>query len=293
MNTCKFSQWQIWEAGPKFDFKSLIETLDGGQSFAWSQKESYLEGVFNQMLVRLKLEGSNLAISVPESYDIQSVYAHLSEYFALDIDFKKIRNDLPWRSDPILKTAMTAFPKLRILRQPLGDTLFGFLCSSTKQIPQIKEIVHLSSKYYGKEIFQGYHALPSWKTLSSLSEANLRALKLGYRARYIYQSAQHINANPNLLLELSTLSTIEAKQALLNLPGIGSKIADCILLFALSRLESFPIDTWIEKILKKAYGLEGFSRKELQSFAKAHFGEYAGYAQQFLFSAARSRDLKL
>lgn len=293
MNTCKFSRWQCWEESPKFDTKSFIETFDGGQSFTWNRQEHYLEGIFKHSVVRLKLEGQSLSISVPESCKLNEVFAELSKYLALEIDFKKIRNDLPWRSDPILKKSMAAFPHLRILRQPLEDTLFGFLCSSTKQITQIKEIIYLASKQHGQEIAPGYYSVPTWEQLASISEKELRALKLGYRARYIHDSAQAIKAHPQILRELTQLSTFEAKQTLLKLPGIGSKIADCVLLFALGRLDSFPIDTWIEKILRKAYGLESHSTQQLQSFAKAHFGNHAGYAQQFLFAAARSGTLKL
>lgn len=293
MKACTFTKWQTWTNSPKFDNKSFIETFDGGQSFAWVRSQDYLEGIFNNTVVRLRLNNRKLMIAIPKTADKETIEKALSNYLALDVDFNKIKNELPWRSDPILKQSIDAFPYLRILQQPLEETLFGFLCSSTKQIAQIKEIVQTTSSHYGKEPYPGYHSLPSWKRLASLSETDLRGLKLGYRARYIHQTAQQLKSNPNLLTSLPNLSTIEAKKLLLSLPGVGSKIADCILLFGLGRLESFPIDTWIEKILRKAYGLDTFSTEQLQSFARAHFGDYAGFAQQFLFAAARSGELKL
>ena len=293
MKACTFTEWQTWTDSPKFDNKSFIETFDGGQSFAWVRTQDYLEGIFNKTVVRLRLNNRKLMIAIPKTADQETIYKALSSYLALDLDFTKIKNALPWRSDPILKQSIDAFPYLRILQQPLEETLFGFLCSSTKQIAQIKEIVQTTSSHYGKEPYPGYHSLPSWERLASLSETDLRRLKLGYRARYIHQTAQQLKSNPNLLSSLPNLSTIEAKKLLLSLPGVGSKIADCILLFGLGRLESFPIDTWIEKILRKAYGLDTFSTEQLQSFAQAHFGDYAGFAQQFLFAAARSGELKL
>ncbi len=293
VKACTFTEWQTWNNSPKFDNKSFIETFDGGQSFAWVRSQDYLEGIFNKTVVRLRLYNKKLLISIPKTADIETTYKALSDYLALTVDFNKIKNELPWRSDPILKQSINAFPYLRILKQPLEETLFGFLCSSTKQIAQIKEIVQTTSTYYGKTQYSRYHSLPSWERIASLSETDLRGLKLGYRARYIHQTAQRLKSNPNILTSLPNLNTIEAKKLLLSLPGIGSKIADCILLFGLGRLESFPIDTWIEKILRKAYGLETLSTQQLQSFAKAHFGDYAGFAQQFLFAAARSGELKL
>jgi len=288
-----FTEWKSWRESPQFDPESFLETLDGGQSFSWNRKESYLEGSFKEYLYRLKLEGNTLSISIPQKLDYENALAHLGEYFALKTDFQGIIDTLPWRSDQNLKRAIEAYPNLRILKQPLNEALFGFLCSSTKQIPQIKEMFKLTAQKYGPEVHMQLHALPNWDLIAQLEETDLRKLKLGYRARYIHKTAQKIKAEPDWLNSLHTMDTDQAKKELLSLPGVGSKIADCVLLFSLGRLESFPIDTWIAKILKRAYGLEGFSNDQLQAFSRNHYGPYAGYAQQFLFSAARSGVLKL
>ena len=119
-------------------------------------------------------------------------------------------------------------------------------------------------------------------------EIRLRAAKLGYRARYIYQTARFLAERPGWLETIEVAPTEEARIRLLELPGVGRKIADCTLLFGAGRLEAFPIDTWVEKILTHSYQLEGWKLTQLQDFARIHFGNSSGYAQQYLFAAARA-----
>ncbi|MGB0745205.1 MAG: DNA-binding protein, partial [Opitutales bacterium] len=176
----------------------------------------------------------------------------------------------------------------RILRQPLGETLFSFLCSSTKQIPQIKAICEAVADDLGDRLPDGSAALPSWPQLAAAGEERLRAAKLGYRARYIHQTAVYLAENPDYLNLTEQAPTEVARVRLMHLPGVGRKIADCTLLFGMARLEAFPIDTWVQKILTRAYGLKGWKNEQLLDFARAHFGPSAGLAQQYLFAAARA-----
>lgn len=293
MNETQFTSWQKWPESPYFDTKSFYETFDGGQSFAWDRKPDYIEGQFLKSIFRLRLDKHRIVFSIPQTANLKKAKLTLAQYLANDIDFEALKDVLPWRSDLILKQAIEAYPHLRILRQPLPETLLGFLCSSTKQIPQIKQILRLSAESHGEITESDFKCLPTWEILAGLEENQLRKLKLGYRANYIKKSADFLKENPDFLKELPNLSTIEAKKNLLKLPGVGEKIADCVLLFGLGRMESFPIDTWIEKILIEFYRLEGYSKEQLQQFALSHFGANAGYAQQFLFSAARSEAITI
>ena len=177
---------------------------------------------------------------------------------------------------------------LRILRQPLGETLFGFLCSSTKQIPQIKAICEAVARDLGEPLPDGSKALPGWEKIADAGESRLRAAKLGYRAKYIHQTAHFLRAHPDYLDQVEAADTEAAREGLMALPGVGRKIADCTLLFGMGRLEAFPIDTWVQKILSRAYGLEGWKTEQLLDFARIHFGPAAGLAQQYLFAAARA-----
>ena len=293
MTEIQFTSWHKWSKSPYFDLNSFYETFDGGQSFAWDRHSDYIEGRFLSSIFRLRLENNHIIFSIPKTANLETEERTLAHYLAIDSDFEAMRDSLPWRSDSILKQAIDAYPYLRILRQPLSETLLGFLCSSTKQIPQIKQIHRLSAESYGKPIIASYKSMPDWDGLAKLEENQLRNLKLGYRASYIKKSADFLKENPGYLRELPSLKTERVKEKLMQLPGVGEKIADCVLLFGLGRMESFPIDTWIEKILIRFYQLEGYSKKQLQQFAISHFGTSAGYAQQFLFSAARSESIKI
>jgi len=283
----------------------LQEILDGGQAFRWSREASgsWL-GVFGSNVVRLTLNSNGaLQWSAPSAHaaDLETTLIH---YLALDGEFTRQIDSLPWRSDLHLNRCLTAFPGLRILRQPFGETLLGFLCSATKQIVQIKQMVALLAARHGAPLLEikttalsdrgtgqsspdRFHRLPTWSELALVPETELRACLLGFRARYIHQTAQFIAANPGWLQETEQLPYTMAKERLCQLPGVGEKVADCVLLFGAGRLEAFPVDVWIIKAMAKRYGLEGWKPAQIAHFGRTHFGALAGLAQQYLFAYER------
>ncbi len=287
-----FGAWQVWEDAPTFSATSFAETIDGGQAFRWQKIEDFYEGRWDKNTVLLRYENEQIEFAIPLGSDPKVTQQNLASYFACDIDFSQVADALPWRNDPVLNTAMQHFSGLRILRQPFAETLFCFLCSSTKQIPQIKAICEAVALDMGEVLADGSHALPTWAAIAEAGETRLRAAKLGYRARYIYQTARFLAERPGLLECTEAAPTEEARARLLELPGVGRKIADCTLLFGAGRLEAFPIDTWVEKILTRSYQLEGWKLTQLQDFARIHFGSASGYAQQYLFAAARAGLIK-
>ena len=283
-----FGAWQVWVDAPTFSETSFAETIDGGQAFRWQKIEDFYEGRWDKTAVRLKYENEHIEFAIPLGTDPEAAQQNLASYFACDVDFAQLEDALPWRSDPVLDTAIQHFSGLRILRQPFAETLFCFLCSSMKQIPQIKAICEAVALDMGEGLADGSHALPTWAAIAEASETRLRAAKLGYRARYIYETACFLAERPGWLETAEVAPTEEARSRLLELPGVGRKIADCTLLFGAGRLEAFPIDTWIEKILTHSFQLKGWKQTQLQDFARIHFGSSSGYAQQYLFAAARA-----
>ena len=283
-----FGAWESWEEAPEFTLHSFVETINGGQAFRWKQIASFYEGRWGSNVVRLRYSNGGIEYSLPVDSEPIDSLKNLRSYFACGTDFSALTNSLPWRSDPILATAIENFTGLRILRQPFAETLLCFLCSSTKQIPQIKAICEALAQDLGNPLADGSYALPNWDSIGRAGEQRLRSAKLGYRARYIYQTALFLAERPGWLEETEAAPNIEARTRLMELPGVGRKIADCTLLFGAGRLEAFPIDTWVEKILTCAYQLEGLKQPQLQDFARVHFGAAAGYAQQYLFAAARA-----
>ena len=284
----KFGSWKSWEEAPEFTQKSFVETINGGQAFRWKQITKFYEGRWGSNVVRLRYNNGAIEYSLPIGSEPVNTLKSLRSYFACDTDFIDIAGSLPWRSDPVLATAIKNFTGLRILRQPFAETLLCFLCSSTKQIAQIKAICEALALDLGNALKDGSHALPDWDIIASAGEQRLRSAKLGYRARYIHQTALFLAEHPGWLERTEAAPTHEARIRLMQLPGVGRKVADCTLLFGAGRLEAFPIDTWVKKILTRSSKLKGLKQPQLQDFARVHFGTSAGYAQQYLFAAARA-----
>ena len=195
---------------------------------------------------------------------------------------------MTWRSDQSLDQAIKKFSGLRVLRQPIDETLLVFLLSSAKSIPQIKQLRHRIHLNFGEDLGEGLFAFPGWERLSKLSETEARKLGMGYRAKYLVGVAQFICQRQGWLEEVSGLKYKEARSCLMELPGVGPKVADCVLLFGAGKSQAFPIDTWILQSLEKQYGMKGWKLSQMEEFARIHFGEYAGLAQQFLFSYQRN-----
>ena len=311
-----WSPWRPLAEVPPLPAAVLAETLDGGQAFRWQGgADGTWLGVWSDNLARLRQDAAGqIEWSAPAPLAAPVISA-LPGYFAADRDFAALADSLPWRSDPHLARAIAAFPGLRLLRQPFGETLLGFLCSATKQIVQIKQMLALLAERHGAPLAVAarvsvspsspagevpaatpltLHRLPTWPELARIPEAELRACLLGFRARYIADTARFLAAHPGWLEETELLPYAQAKARLGELPGVGEKIADCVLLFGAGRLEAFPVDVWILKSLARHYGLEGWKPAQVAHFGRTHFGPLAGFAQQFLFAwerrAARSGD---
>ena len=289
----KWSAWQPLENAPAIEATTLAELLDGGQSFRWNlQPDGAWLGVWGDCVARLRLApDQRLVWSAPRSIAAR-VAAALPGYLALTANFDALIDALPWRSDVHLAVCLDAFRGLRILRQPFGETLLGFLCSATKQIVQIKQMTALLATRLGAEIADGHFRLPTWPEIARVSEVQLRECLLGFRARHIHQTAQFLAAHPGWLTDTEAMPYAEAKARLCELPGVGEKVADCVLLFGAGRLEAFPVDVWILKTMATRYALEGWRPAQVSQFGRTHFGAAAGLAQQFLFAWERQQKRK-
>lgn len=271
----------------------LAEVLEGGQTFRWTgAPDGVWQGVWSDCVVRLKPDGAGgLSWSAPQIL-AECVAHELPRYFAATVSFAQLAGNLPWRSDPHLARCLAAFRGLRLLRQPLGETLLCFLCSAAKQIVQIRQMVELLAQRHGREIIPGVYRLPTWKELATLSEEDLQACRLGFRARHVKQSAQFLADRSDWLEQVERLPYAEAKELLRELPGVGDKVADCVLLFGAGRFEAFPVDVWITKAMARRYGLAGWTPRQVAHFGRVHFGPFAGLAQQYLFAWERAQGRK-
>src|SRR5262245_43742678 len=181
---------------------------------------------------------------------------------------------------------------LRILRQPNWECLATFICSSMKQVAHIRQISLALRKRFGEQWRIGnqrVYTFASPRRLAQASEKELRDCKLGYRAKTLRATARLVSSGQADLEAWSALSDAELRQQLCALPGVGRKIANCVMLFAYERLRAFPVDVWIERVLTQHYFSSGrkMTAQRLREFSETYFGEHGGYAQQYLFHHAR------
>ena len=269
--------------------KVLREILAGGQSFLWGEvQNNRWRGVHLGKAYEVDLDGDNMLTVSCLTPGTDYTSEAISQYFGCQKPFLEYSDSLPWRSDKVLEQAIRGFPGLRILRQCPEVTLLSFLLSPQKRIEQIRVGLLKISSNWGDSILEGLYAPPSWDRLSTVEEIELRSCGIGYRAKSIARTARFLADHPGYLHKIESLPTEEARERLLQLPGVGRKIADCVLLFSYGRLESFPIDTWIGRFMRESYGLDDYTDDQIQTFARAHFGENAGLAQQYFFAAARN-----
>ena len=278
---------------PATDY-DLAATLTSGQAFRWRLRGGAWEGVVGSRSVRLRQRDGGIEA---ETASPVPGWTWLTDYLQSDLDLGSILRTFP--DDEPMRASVTACRGLRLLRQEPWECLASFILSSTKQIVQIEQIVALLCTRFGEplEVPAGcgqVHAFPSAERLAAASESELRACKMGFRAPNLLATARRVASGELDLRGLQTRSASEARAALVALPGVGEKIANCVLLFAYGFQEAFPVDVWVGKAIRQLY----FPKRRptpqrLRRFVETYFGPNAGYAQQYLFHFARTRELKV
>ena len=276
---------------PDFD---LEKTLNSGQVFHWQKAGKGFVGTIDDRALYveqrdrfLKVRFGETPKPARETHALPRLVAH---YFALDHPLAEICASFP--ADPIMNAARDFCRGLRIIRQPKWECLATFICSSMKQVAHIRQISLALRKCFGEPRQIGGRVLqtfPSAQRIARASEKQLRACALGYRARHLRATAQSVSSGECNLEAWSALSDAELGKHLCALPGVGAKIANCVMLFAYERLRAFPIDVWIERVLRKQYfqRRKKITAQRLREFSETYFGEHGGYAQQYLFHHAR------
>jgi N-glycosylase/DNA lyase len=253
---------------------SLSDTLECGQFFRFTRVlDTYLVQSSNEIFSVYQKRDFLFYEGVEESF--------LIDFFRLNEDLDSILGEID--RDPIVHQAVQRYRGLRLIRQDPWECLLSFLCSSAKSISHIRSIIEALCRATGKKIlYENYtgYGFPEPHCLED--PLRLESVGAGFRAAYLVKAFQSIDRDELLLLK--ELPYGEAKKRLMDLPGVGKKVADCILLYSLDFLEAFPIDTWIKKGLQKVY-FEGkrIGEKKMEEFVSHHFGPYAGYAQLYLY----------
>ena len=278
-------QQYILKNAKSFKPKHIFEC---GQCFRWNKEidDSYT-GVFGNNVINVKKEGQDVSFKGICNGNIKEI---CEEYFDLNTDYEKIKSNLS-KVDNNLKQSIKYGSGIRILNQDLWETLISFIISANNNIPRIKGIIERISKKYGNKIIfnnKEYYTFPTPEELSKANIQDLRALGLGFRDTRVYETTKMILENKSKLEELKKENNVDIlREDLLKFPGVGPKVADCIMLFSLKKLEVFPIDVWVRRVMNDLYiknkDEEKVSKLQIQNLAKEKYGNLAGIAQQYLF----------
>jgi N-glycosylase/DNA lyase len=279
---------------------NLAATLECGQAFRWTRDAAgWYTGVVGKEVWRLRQNGNVVewcseghasarpigATTVAQKRDLPK---HMGDYLTLDLALPAIVATFP--TDDALLQAVKAHWGLRVLRQDPWETLASFIASSTKQIVQIRQIVAQLATRCGEPLAAGHYSFPSIETIARATPQQLLACKLGFRAKYLLTAAQMIDSGRVRFADVPAMEYERALEELQKIPGVGEKIANCVLLFAYGFRQAFPVDVWVSKALRQLY-FPGRppSAPRLRAFIETHFGPHAGYAQQYLFCYVRSQ----
>jgi len=281
----------------------LDHTLRSGQTFRWEKLSGWWYGVVKGKVVKMKQVSDKLLFQTfPERTEANFV----KNYFRLNDNLPHILSKI--NRDEHIGRAIQLFRGLRIIRQEPWECLASYICATNKNIPAIRNMVLNLSKQFGRKImFEGraFYTFPKPTDLADADLKHVKACKLGFRAERVLETSRIVH-NKELDLEaLRKMDYGKAKRQLLSLPGVGQNVADCVLLFSLDKLDAFPVDIWIKRAILDFYSNhfeESFIKKishrtsltpgeyeEINSFGRTYFGEYAGYAQEYIFAFSRKQ----
>ena len=263
-----------------------VHIFECGQCFRWiKQGDGSYTGVARHRAVNVKFSGDSLVVSGSNSQDFVDIWY---EYFDLGRDYSQIKARLD--KDEIMHKAINFGSGIRLLKQDTYEALVSFITSANNRIPMIMKTVAAMSRGYGNETeLNGlkFYTFPHLEKLSELSESELEVCGGGFRCKYIIKSSQMIRNEVVSLKRLAHIDTLDARNELMKLPGVGPKVADCVLLYSGTKHDVFPTDVWVKRVMEELYFKREASFKEIQEFAWNHFGELSGFAQQYLFYYAR------
>ncbi len=274
-------------------------TLCCGQVFRWKKIDGWWYSVVGGSAFKIRQCRAELEFEgVSEAF--------VRDYFGLNDDLAQISRCI--NKDAYIANALRRFEGLRIVRQNPWECLIGFICATYKSIAAIELMLSKMSQKFGeKVVFDGMELFrfPSVERLALASENGLRECGLGYRAKYVQATAKRIHQENIDLEAFRQMPYVEAKKRLYEFSGVGLKVADCVLLFSLGKLEAFPVDVWVKRILLNHYASqlpEGLVKKlsshdslnnseyeKLNEFGRSYFGTYAGYAQEYLYHYERTQ----
>jgi len=270
-----------------------------GQVFRFKKILGWWYGTSGDKVFKIRQSGDTL--------DFEGVTEEFVKcYFGLNDNLAQITRCVA--KDEYVKEALRRFKGLRIVRQDPWECLISFICATYKNIAAIELMLSkLSMKFGEKKVFDGkeFYIFPTFERLALASEEGLKECGLGYRAKFVQATAKKIRAEKIDLESFKALPYLKARKTLVEFPGVGLKVADCVLLFSLEKMEAFPVDVWVKRVILNHYAnqfSDVFVRKllthdslsngeyeKLNAFGRSYFGQYAGYAQEYLYHHERTK----
>jgi N-glycosylase/DNA lyase len=276
---------------------NLDVTLCCGQVFRWDKKGDWWYGVASGKAFKIRQVKAELEFANADEQFFEN-------YFGLDDDLQEISAEIG--RDEHVRKALQEFWGLRIVRQDPWECLVSYICATYKSIAAIKNMLFRLSKKFGERVrLDGcdFYGFPAAEKLAKATESDLMECGLGYRAKYLLETSKKIIDEDFDLESLKKTPYYEAKKELFDFPGVGSKVADCVLLFSLGKHEAFPVDVWVKRVILRHYGahfpeefiektsshesLSNAEYEKLNEFGRNYFGKYAGYAQEYLYHYER------
>lgn len=264
----------------------LENTLTCGQIFRfYKQEDDSYDVILDDRVINVYQKDNYIYVL---SNDENNLKEKIIDYLDLNNDYEKI-DELLVKNDKKIKEAVNFSKGLNMIHQQPFETVMEYIISANNSVPTISAAVNNISKRYGKKVNfnnKEYYLFPSYEDLKDVTINEYRECKVGFRDKYLYNIVQKLNNNEFDLNKIYNLETNEALEYLMLNDGIGPKVASCILLFSYKKYDVFPIDTWVKKIMKERYNIEG--EKNIREFSKKIYGQYCGIAIQYLFNESRN-----
>jgi N-glycosylase/DNA lyase len=265
---------------------NITHIFDCGQCFRWNKEhDGSYTGVISGKVINVSQQDSNLVF---ENLTIDD-YHIVKDYFDMDTDYEKIKEKIS--TDDIMKKAIDFGCGIRILNQDEWETMISFMISANNRIPMIKKVIENLSCNFGSFIGsyreRDYYSFPTPGQLAEAPVEKILECKAGFRAPRIKEAAERFLVEKDTIYDLKNKSYQEGLDYLKTYCGIGDKVANCILLFSMKQFDTFPVDVWVRRVMQTLYVDKDTSDKEIRRFAEEKFGDFSGYAQQYLFYYAR------
>lgn len=267
---------------------NLYDTLFSGQTFRLSlEKDNSITIILHDRVVNLKQSGNYLIIDSNTLINIKNI---MNEYLDLNRDYENINNELI-TINPSLKNDLLKCKGYKILKQDKFEMFITYIISQNNNVKRITSIVNRMSEKYGRKVIfrnKEYYLFPTFDKLKNLTKEEFRSLGLGFRDEYLVSALNKLKEDKDFLNKLEKLSTEEALKELTNIKGIGTKVASCILLFAYSRFDTFPIDTWVRKYISENYNIKD-DIKTISEYMKNNYNQYSGLVIQYFYHVERNK----